>query len=279
VAVLTEHRLRLDGRVVTLVEGAAGWGECSIVPGYPCDPAAARRSAEEAAIDGWPRALRDAVPVNALVTDANFDPVALRGFSAVKVKVQDHSGIDLVASVRDAIGPRAALRVDMNGAFNVEAAVEIILRLAPYDLELVEQPVVSLDDLALVRRRVSVPLAADECVRSIEDARRLRSLQAADAVVLKVQPLGGVRAALAIADAAGVPAIASSMMETSVGLAAGVALAAALPNLPFACGLATAALLESDVTHDPLVPVEGVVRVRRVAPAPDLLARYQEASS
>lgn len=278
-AVLTEHRLRLGGRAVTLIEGPAGWGECSLLAGYPCDPTAARRAAEEAAVEGWPAACREAVAVNALVSDARFDPAELATFPAVKVKVRDRSGIDLVAKVRDAVGPSVALRVDANGAWDVETAVDMIGRLAAYDLELVEEPVGSLDDLARVRRRVSVPLAADECVRSVDDARRLRVLGAADALVLKVQPLGGVRAALAVADAAGVPAIASSMMETSVGLAAGVALAAALPELPFACGLATASLLEADVTHHPLLPVDGHVQVRRVEPAPDLLARYQDASS
>ena len=121
-----------------------------------------------------------------------------------------------------------------------------------------------------------MPIAADECIRSLDDARRLRALDAADVIVLKQQPLGGVRAALEIADAAGVPAVVSSMMETSVGIAAGVALAAALPELPYACGLATASTLAGDVTFDPLVPVDGMVRVRAVEPDPELLARYAE---
>lgn len=271
---MREHRLLLDGRLVTLLEGAAGWGECSLLDDYPCDPSAARRAAEEAANEGWPAARRDSIPVNALVSDASFDPAALARYPAVKVKVRAPADVALVAEVRAAVGPGVALRIDANGAFDVETAVEVIASLAAFDVELVEQPVATLDDLALVRRRVDVPLAADECVRSIDDARRLHMLGAADVVVLKVQPLGGVRAALDVADAAGVPAIASSMMETSVGLAAGVALAAALPELPYACGLATAALLRADVTRDPLVPVDGVVPVRAVAPDADLLVRY-----
>ena len=124
-----------------------------------------------------------------------------------------------------------------------------------------------------------MPVAADECIRTLDDARRLHSLDAADVVVLKQQPLGGVRAALDVAEAAGVPAVVSSMMETSVGIAAGVALAAALPDLPYACGLATLAALPGDVTRDPLAPIHGALRVRTVVPAPDLLARYQEVSS
>jgi O-succinylbenzoate synthase len=165
--------------------------------------------------------------------------------------------------------------VDANGAWDVEEAVAAVSRLARYDLELVEQPVASLEDLAAVRRRVDVPVAADECVRDLGDARRLARLGAADALVVKVQPLGGVSAALAIADTAGVPVIVSSMYETSVGLAAGLALAAALDVLPYACGLGTAALFQEDVVADPLVPVEGVLAVRRPAPDPARLARYE----
>ena len=93
-------------------------------------------------------------------------------------------------------------------------------------------------------------------------------------IVLKQQPLGGVGAALEVAEAAGVPAVVSSMMETSVGIAAGVALAAARPELPHACGLATATMIVGDVTLDPLVPVEGRLAVRAVEPDPELLARY-----
>ena len=102
-------------------------------------------------------------------------------------------------------GRPSPLRVDANGAWDVDTAVAMITRLARYDLEYVEQPVATLDDLARVRRRVEVPVAADECIRTVDDARRLRALDAADVIVLKQQPLGGVRAALAVAEAAGRP--------------------------------------------------------------------------
>ncbi len=275
--VLTEHRLRLGTRAVTLLEGPAGWGECSPLPGYPSDPSVCRTAAEDAALEGFPVPRRDAVPVNALV-DGPFAVAEVRAFPAVKVKVRDASGISLVAAVRDAVGARVAVRVDANGAWDVETAVTMIGRLARYDIEYVEQPVASLDDLARVRRRVAVPVAADECIRSRDDAVRLRALDAADVIVVKQQPLGGVRAALEVVEAAGVPAVVSSMLETSVGIAAGLALAAALPELPFACGLATLAALPGDVTHAPLVPVDGLLRVRSVTPDADLLARYQDAS-
>jgi o-succinylbenzoate synthase len=271
---VVEHRLRLGDRRVTLLEGPAGWGEYSPLPGYPCDPARAWRAAHESAVTGWPPPRRDHVTVNALVERPGFDPVTLAGYPAVKVKVGFDGDVDLVAAVRDAVGPRVALRVDANGAWDVDTALSQLARLARYDLELAEQPVATLDDLARLRRRTNVRIAADECVRTPRDARRLRELHAADALVLKVQPCGGVRAALALAELAGVPAIPTSMHETSVGVAAGVALAAALPDLLYACGLATVTSLDADVTTDPLIPTGGVLQRRAVTPDPSLLARY-----
>jgi O-succinylbenzoate synthase len=275
-----EHRLRISDRAVTLLAGPAGWGESSPLPGYACEPVASRRAAEESARDGWPPAVRDTVPVNALVEGPTVDPGALTGFPAVKVKVgrtDPRVDLELVAAVRDAVSPAVALRVDANGAWDLDTAEVMIGRLARFDLELVEQPVAALDDLARLRRRVDVPLAADECVRSVDDARCLATLQSADVVVLKVQPLGGVRTALQVAETAGVPALVTSMRETSVGIAAGLALAAALPELPYACGLA-ALMPGGDVVRDPFVPVDGHMRLRRVEPDPDLLARYEVTS-
>jgi O-succinylbenzoate synthase len=274
---VNEYRLRIGSRTVSLLEGPAGWGECSPLPGYPCDARAAWDAAREAACDGWPAPVRDIVAVNALVDEPPVNARALAGFPAVKVKVgraDPGADRDLVAAVRDAIGPSIALRADANGAWDLETASRVIPQLARYDLELVEQPVATLDELARLRRTVDVPLAADECVRSVDDARCLAALHAADAVVLKVQPLGGVRAALRVADAAGVPAIVTSMRETSVGIAAGLALAAAMPELPYACGL-TARMPGGDVVHAPLVAEHGGMRVLRVVPDRELLDRYE----
>ena len=136
-------------------------------------------------------------------------------------------------------------------------------------LEYAEQPCPTLADLAALRRRVDVRIAVDEGVRRAADPLRVDLREAADVVVLKVQPLGGVRAALEVAAAHGLPCVVSSALESSVGIAAGVALAAALPELPFACGLATVALLDGDVSSAPLLPVDGALEVRR--PDPDRL--------
>jgi len=263
-------------RQATLVEGPAGWGEISPLPGYPCPRGRARAAAEEAACIGWPAPVRDRVAVNVLVPAVGPDAAAAlaAGAAHVKVKVGDAGDVDRVAAVRDAVGRSGRVRLDANGAWDVEGAVGAIDRLSRYDPELVEQPVATLEALAEVRRRVTVPVAADESVRGVDDARALRRLDAADAVVLKVQPLGGVAPAMEVAEAAGVPAIVTSMYETSVGLAAGLALAAALPELPWACGLGTASLLAADVVADPLLPVDGVLTVRRPVPDAGLLARY-----
>jgi o-succinylbenzoate synthase len=287
------HRVRVPLRVplggqpfreATLVEGPVGWGEFSPLPGYPCDPRRCEEAVREAVFLGWPAAVRDEVPVSALVPAVGADMAGelaaeamAAGMTTMKVKVGGGSlaaDADRVAAVRAALGPAGRIRLDANGAWDLDTAVEAIARLAGFDLELVEQPVADLDDLARVRRRVAVPVAADESLRSLDDARRLAALEAADAVVVKVQPLGGVRAALQVIEAAGVAAIVSSLYETSIGLAAGVALAAALPDLPYACGLGTGALLAGDVVADPLIPEGGMLPVRRPEPDPTLLARW-----
>jgi o-succinylbenzoate synthase len=287
------HRVRVPLRVplggqsfrdATLVEGPVGWGEFSPLPGYPCDPRRCEEAVREAVFLGWPAPVRSEVPVNALVPAVDAETAAqlaaeagAAGMTTVKVKVGDGplaDDVDRVAAVRAALGPGGRIRLDANGAWDVDTAVVALDRLGAYDLELVEQPVADLADLAKVRRRVAVPVAADESVRGLGGARRLAALAAADAIVVKVQPLGGVRATLKVIEAAGVPAVVSSLYETSVGLAAGLALAAALPELLFACGLGTAALLAGDVVADPLIPSGGVLAVRRPEPDPALLARW-----
>lgn len=277
-------RLKFRGvehRSGVLMRGEAGWGEFSPFPEY--GPAYASRwlaAAREAATVPFPAPLREHIPVNAAVPavapDTAADLVRRSGCRTAKVKVAE-SGQDLaddlarVAAVRDVLGPEGRLRVDANGAWDVATAALAITRLARYDLEYVEQPVMTLEELRDLRRRVDVPLAADESVRTAEDPTLIRAAGAADILVLKVQPLGGVHRALEIAGAAGLPVVVSSALETSVGLAAGVAFAAALPELPYACGLGTGLLLRGDVVTDPLVPVDGELSVRRVEPDPALL--------
>jgi O-succinylbenzoate synthase len=280
-----------------LLRGDAGWGEFSPFLEYDDRVAAAwLRAALEAAEQGWPDPVRDRVPVN--VTVPAVDPATAHrivregGCTTAKVKVAepDQALDDDVArleAVRDALGPGGAIRVDANGGWSLDDAVVAVRRLdrAADGLEYAEQPCASVEDLAALRRRVDVPIAADESIRRAEDPYRVRDLEAADVAVLKVQPLGGVRACLRIAEDIGLPVVVSSALESSVGIAAGVALAAALPELPYACGLATVQLLTADRVEDSLLPVGGALPVRRpvvseaslaaVAAGPDRRAHWE----
>jgi o-succinylbenzoate synthase len=264
-----------------LVEGPAGWGDFCPFPEYDDAEAAAwLAAAVEQATVGWPPPVRDRVPVNVTVPavdpDRAYAVVAGSGCRTAKVKVADRPGslpddIARVAAVRDALGPDGAVRVDANGAWDVDAAVRAVRELdrAAGGLEYVEQPCRTVDELAAVRRRVDVKIAADESIRRADDPERVAVAEAADVAVLKCMPLGGVRRALRVAEAAGLPCVVSSALETSVGLAAGLALAGALPELDLACGLGTVSLLADDVVADPLRPVDGHLPVPRTPPTPD----------
>jgi len=266
-----------------LLRGEAGWGEWS--PFLEYDPEVAEpwlRCAEEAAAGDWPDPVRSEVPVNVTVPAVGPEQASRvareGGCATAKVKVAE-PGQSLaddearVEAVRDALGPSGRVRVDANGAWSVDDAVMAIKALdtAGSGLEYVEQPCATVEELAAVRRRVEVPIAADESIRRAADPYRVRDLEAADVAVLKVQPLGGVRACLRIAEDIGLPVVVSSALETSVGIAAGLALAGALPELPYACGLATVQLLTADVVAEPLLPVDGMLPVRIPAVDPHAL--------
>jgi O-succinylbenzoate synthase len=273
-----------------LIEGPAGWGEFSPFAEYgPAESARWLAAALEAATTGWPEPARDRVPVNVTVPAVGPERahaiVAGSGCATAKVKVADAADggpagslaadIARVAAVRDALGPAGRIRVDANGAWDVQAAERALRELGRFGLEYAEQPCPDLDSLAELRKRVDVPLAADESIRRAADPLAVRAAGAADIVVLKAQPLGGVRAALRVAEACGLPVVVSSAIESSAGLAAGVALAAALPELPYACGLATMSLLTGDVTGEPLTPEAGALPVRRPAVDPGRLAAWE----
>jgi O-succinylbenzoate synthase len=270
-------------REALLLKGSVGWGEFSPFLEYgDVEAAAWLMSALEAADQGWPAAVRERVPVNATVPAVAAGEVAavlarFPGCTTAKVKVAQAGqrltdDLDRVAAVREVMGPAARIRVDANGAWDVEQAVAALEALGAYDLEYVEQPCATVEQLAEVRRRSTTRIAADESVRKAGDPLRVARLQAADVLVLKVAPLGGVGPALRIAQECGLPVVVSSALDTSVGISAGVALAAALPELEFACGLATTSLMASDVTSDSLDGRGGFLRPGPVTPDPDRLA-------
>ncbi|WP_454199911.1 o-succinylbenzoate synthase [Nocardia sp. Marseille-Q1738] len=264
-----------------LIHGPLGWGEFCPFPEYDDQEAAGwLATAVEQVTAGWPEPVRDRIPINCIVPAVDPEEahaiVARSGCRTAKVKVADHpeslaEDMARVEAVRDALGRNGAIRVDANAVWDVDTAVRHIDRIdkAAGGLEYVEQPCRTIEELAAVRRRVAVRIAADESIRRAEDPLRVAIAGAADIAVLKCTPLGGVRRALQVAEAAGLPCVVSSALETSVGLAAQLALAGALPELDFACGLGTLSLLTGDVTPGSLRPSDGYLPVLRTPPQPD----------
>jgi O-succinylbenzoate synthase len=227
----------------------------------------------EAADHAFPPSLHASVEINTMIPRVPPEVAARMAVAAecrtLKVKVGDPEGEDRVRAVREAVGPAAHIRLDANGSWDLEEAIRSLEGLARYGIELVEDPVPTLDELARLRRRCSIPVAAERSIRTIEDVDEMRRLGAADVLVIKPQRIGGIGAALRAAEVAGIPVVVSSALETSVGLATCLAVAAALPASPYAHGIGTATLLAEDVTSLPLLPVQGRLVPRRVEP--DLL--------
>jgi len=275
-------------REALLLHGPAGWGEFSPFLEYDDAEAAAWLEAAVEAAWGEPApVLRERIPVNATLPTVPVDriPGVLARFGevcTVKVKVADagETLADDVARVREVrriLGPEGRIRVDANGGWNVDQAERAAHELAPFDLEYLEQPCATVPELAELRGRLhdwDLPVAADESVRKASDPLAVARAGAADLLVVKVQPLGGVARALRLVAEAGLPAVVSSALDTSVGLAMGARLAAALPELDYDCGLGTAALLAADVTREPLRPVDGAIPVRAVEPDAELLRQH-----
>jgi len=278
----------IEVREALLLHGPSGWSEFAPFPEYDDDEASTWLAA---ALDyGWgpePELVRDVIPVNATLPAVAADEIAavLDRFGAtrtVKVKVAERGqtladDIARVRAVRERLGPAGRIRLDANGGWNLDEAEHAAHALAPFDLEYLEQPCATVPELAELRDRLrdwQLPIAADESVRKAADPLAVAEAGAADLLVVKAAPLGGIPAALRIVAASGLPAVVSSALDTSVGLAMGARLAATLPDLDFDCGLGTAALLAADVAAHPLIPREGRIPVDRVSADTDLLERW-----
>lgn len=300
-------------REVMLIEGPDGWAEFSPFLEYgPTESSRWLRAALEFAgflppdttqvgsdpatsSAGSGDAPRATVPVNATLPSRPVDEVEsiLARFGAVgtvKAKVAENGIASLpedLARLRELrrLLPDVDLRLDANAKYTLTEALDACAAFADFDLQYFEQPVPGVEELARLReeladRGLPVRLAADESIRKAEDPLRVAALGAAEVVIVKVQPLGGVAAARRIIADSGLPAVVSSALESSVGLAAGAQLAASLPvtaasreilgEAP-ACGLGTARLLAADVVDPGLVPVGGRIPVTRIAPDPQRL--------
>jgi len=282
---LRQRFRRIDTREALLFEGPNGWTEFS--PFVEYDDAEAATWLAGAIDFGWgtpPVLLRDSIRVNATLPAVTPDKVAgilarFPGCRTVKIKVAEPGqvladDVARVAEARSVLGPEGRIRIDANGGWNVDEAEHAIHALTRFDLEYVEQPCATVDELSELRTRVKymgIPIAADESVRKASDPLAVARAGAADVLVIKAQPLGGITAALEIVRDAGLPVVVSSALDTSIGISMGLHLAAAIDALDFDCGLATSALLTADVTTDPLLPVDGAIAVRRVTPDAALL--------
>ncbi|MCW4385961.1 o-succinylbenzoate synthase [Salinibacterium sp. SYSU T00001] len=279
----------IDHREALLLEGPRGATEFS--PFVEYDDAEAATWLAAALDFGWgdePAVFRSSVRVNATLPVVEPGRVAevldrFSGCRTVKVKVADpgqrlEEEVARVRAVREYLGPEGRIRLDANGGWTVDEAERAVHALAEFDLEYVEQPCESVDELAQVRERIrymGIGVAADESVRKAEDPLAVARAGAADLLVIKAQPLGGIAAAERIIAEAGLPVVVSSALDTSVGLSMGAHLAAAVPQLEYDCGLGTAALLTADVTDAPLTPIDGAVPVRRIDLSAGLLDRHE----
>jgi len=275
-------RIRFRGimvREVALIDGPAGWGEFGAFLEYePPEAAHWLAAAIEAAYETPPDAKRDRIPINATVPAVTPDEVPdvlarFPGARTAKVKVAEpgQSLADDVARV-DAVRLLVpTVRVDANGGWSVDEAVAAATALtADGPLEYMEQPCETVPELAELRRRVDVPIAADESIRKADDPLHVVRQGAADIAVLKVAPLGGVRKLLEIAEQIDIPIVVSSALDSAVGIGQGLLAAAALPDLQHACGLGTGGLFVDDVA-EPALPVDGYLPVKRPTPDPHRL--------
>lgn len=279
----------LNLREALLFEGPNGWAEWSPFVEYPDEEASVwLQAAIEFAYRPQIKTLRNQISVNATLPAVAPTEVAgvlqrFGEFQTVKIKVAEsgQSIDDDLARISAAIeyAPLANIRLDANGGYSVEQALQLANELTEelFEIEYLEQPVATIAEMAELRLRLKtfgLKIAADESVRKVSDPVAVAHAGAADILVLKAAPLGGISRALQISREADLPVVVSSALETSVGISMGLHLAASLPQLNFDCGLATASLLAADVTDRPLLPSNGKIDVRRVEVSKQLLSTH-----
>ena len=275
-------------RESVLFEGSHGWTEWSPFLEYEDEEAAIwLRAALEFGFAETPRLSMSAININATLAAVSAEQVeeqlsAFGQFRTVKIKVAEpgQTIADDLARVRRVheLHPEVAIRLDANGGFDVETAIELAKELAleSIDLQYFEQPVKTIGELAEVRlklARIGIKVAADESVRKVSDPLAVANANAADVLVIKAQPLGGIRSALDITREARLPVTVSSALETSVGISMGLHLAAALDVESFDAGLGTVALLADDVCDEPFIAENGLLYVKRAVASETKLAQ------
>ena len=286
VVIPMRHRFRrVDTREAVLIRGPGGWGEFSPFPEYP--PEVTTRwlaAALELACADLPHPGRPQVAVNVTIPAVSPDvAVALAkesGATSAKVKVgnpgdtEEHD-LARIEAVAETLGDGARIRIDVNASWDLETAIVRLKNMERFHLQYVEQPVATAEEMRRLKSEVNVPIAADELVRNSPEPLAVVEDGAADVVVLKVQPMGGVSRVLELAARCPVPVTISSALETSVGMYGGLLAASLIGEPGWAHGLGTVSLIEGDSTLDPLIAIEGHIEVRRPEPTPELLERWK----
>jgi O-succinylbenzoate synthase len=263
-------------REVALMQGPQGWAEFSPFLEYDdkeCRPWLA--SAIEAATVVRPKAYRDSIAVNGTIPELNDKKEiedlmrSYQGVKTFKVKVGRNLNEDVARVARVfSNAPKAAIRVDVNGLWSVDEALTHLY--AYYEeigpLEYVEQPCATVEELRELKSKIKIPLriAADEVIRKSADPFAVDLTDAADLVMLKVQPLGGIQRSLEIAAHHGLPVVVSSALESAIGIEYGLDLAASISDLTHDCGLATGSLLANDVAAHQIV--DGKIALGQISP-------------
>ena len=276
----------LDIRETALFKGENGWGEFAPFVEYSDQESLPwLESAIEAADKALSPALRESIPINATVPASNDESEIEQilswypGVDTVKIKVGTGIQEDLVriAVVRKHL-PKAKIRIDVNGSWSVKEAllnVNAINEVTGDLLEYVEQPVNSLDELKQLKEgmRVDLKIAGDEVLRKAKDSFAISLDGAIDILMLKVSPLGGIKRAMDLASHHKLPVVISSALESAVGISYGLALAARVPNLDYACGLGTSALFNQDISDIPIV--NGAIKATSYPIDLDRVERYE----
>jgi o-succinylbenzoate synthase len=260
VALPTKTNFRgINIREVALFMGEYGWAEFSPFLEYEdaeCAPWLA--CAIEAATQPRPKLFQTTINVNGTIPAINDEKEISQivdlfpGVKSFKLKVGDDTDLDLARINRvRTLRPDCAIRVDVNGAWTVDQAVSF-LKLAG-ELEYIEQPCASIEELRELKKRIDVRIAGDEVLRKATDPFALDLIGAVDILMLKVQPLGGIKRTHDLIDHHQLPVVVSSALESAIGIAYGLVLAGSLENLGYGCGLATGSLLAKDVADIPII--------------------------
>ena len=265
----------INFREVALFEGPAGWSEFSPFIEYSNKESSTwLKAAIEGATKEPPKPIRDQVEINATLPNVKVSEVkdllaGFNGCNTIKIKINDFETDQalLIECLKEV--PKAKFRLDVNGGWALE---EAIANVQSYEkafgslIEYIEQPCTDFADLNSLRNSTGIKIAVDESIRKYLAGDLTKIKEVADIAIIKWAPTGGIDAALEVIEKIGLPVVISSALDSSVGISHGLSLAEAVPNLYGACGLGTVCLLEGDVTSNPLMPINGIIKNRKVIP-------------